>query len=128
MQINQHVHALKIPFTITTPAGVVIERFVYVYLIYGTNGICLIDSGVASSEQAIFEYLWATDRKVSDISLIIQTHAHPDHIGASRTIKGRRGVRSPYTPRKGPGSRTCSSRPGKGRYPVSTPLLPGPWP
>lgn len=88
MQINKHVHALKIPFTVTTPSGAVIERFVYVYLIYGTNGLCLIDSGVASSEQAIFEYLWATDRKVSDISLIIQTHAHPDHIGASRTIKG----------------------------------------
>lgn len=91
MQINKHVHALKIPFTITTPIGVVIDRFVYVYLIYGTNGICLIDSGVASSERAIFEYLWATDRKVSDISLIIQTHAHPDHIGASRTIKGETG-------------------------------------
>ena len=91
MQINKHVHAIKIPFTITTPAGVIIDRFVYVYLIYGTNGVCLIDSGVASSEQAVFEYLWATNRKVSDISLIVQTHSHPDHIGASRTIKGETG-------------------------------------
>jgi hydroxyacylglutathione hydrolase len=91
MQINKHVHALKIPFTITTPSGMVIDRFVYVYLIYGTTGVCLIDSGVASSERAIFEYLWATDRKVSDISLIVQTHSHPDHIGASRTIKGETG-------------------------------------
>jgi glyoxylase-like metal-dependent hydrolase (beta-lactamase superfamily II) len=91
MQINKHVHALKIPFTITTPAGAVIDRFVYVYLIYGTNGVCLIDSGVASSERAVFEYLWATGRKVSDISLIVQTHSHPDHIGASRTIKGETG-------------------------------------
>ncbi len=91
MQINKHVHAIKIPFTVTTPWGVAIDRFVYVYLIYGTNGVCLIDSGVASSEQAIFDYLRATDRKVSDISLIIQTHSHPDHIGASRTIKGETG-------------------------------------
>lgn len=91
MQINKHVHALKIPFTITTPAGAIVDRFVYVYLIYGTNGVCLIDSGVASSEQSIFGYLWATDRKVSDISLIIQTHSHPDHIGASRTIKAETG-------------------------------------
>ena len=91
MQITKHVHALKIPFTITTPQGVMIDRFVYVYLIYGANGVCLIDSGVAASEQAIFEYLWATDRKVSDISLIIQTHTHPDHIGSSRTIKGETG-------------------------------------
>ena len=91
MQINKHLHAIKIPFTITTPSGVILDRFVYVYLIYGTNGVCLIDSGVASAEQAIFEYLWATERKVSDISLIIQTHSHPDHIGASRTIKGETG-------------------------------------
>jgi glyoxylase-like metal-dependent hydrolase (beta-lactamase superfamily II) len=91
MQINKHVHAIKVPFTITTPWGVTMERFVYVYLIYGTNGVCLIDTGIASAEQAIFNYLRSTDRKVSDISLIIQTHSHPDHIGASRTIKGETG-------------------------------------
>jgi len=87
MQVDRHVHAIKIPFRILTPQGF-IDRFVYVYLIYGTHGVCLIDTGVASAEQAIFNYLRSTDRKVSDISLIIQTHAHPDHIGASRTIKG----------------------------------------
>jgi len=87
MQIDRHVHAIKIPFRILTPQGF-IDRFVYVYLIYGTHGVCLVDTGVASAEQAIFNYLRSTDRKVSDISLIIQTHAHPDHIGASRTIKG----------------------------------------
>jgi glyoxylase-like metal-dependent hydrolase (beta-lactamase superfamily II) len=87
MQIDRHVHAIKIPFRILTPQGF-IDRFVYVYLIYGTHGVCLVDTGVASAEQAIFNYLRSTDRKVSDISLIIQTHAHPDHIGASRIIKG----------------------------------------
>lgn len=91
MQINKHIHAIKIPFTVTTPFGVALERFVYVYLIYGTHGVHLIDAGVASSEEAIFNYLRATDRKVGDITLIIQTHAHPDHIGASRTIKGETG-------------------------------------
>jgi glyoxylase-like metal-dependent hydrolase (beta-lactamase superfamily II) len=91
MQINKHVHAIKIPFYITAPSGITTERFVYVYLIYGTNGICLIDTGVASSEEAIFSYLRKTDRRVSDISLIIQTHSHPDHIGATRTIKGETG-------------------------------------
>jgi hypothetical protein len=39
----------------------------------------------------IFDYLRKTDRKVQDISLIIQTHAHPDHIGATRTIKAETG-------------------------------------
>jgi glyoxylase-like metal-dependent hydrolase (beta-lactamase superfamily II) len=91
MQINKNVHAIKIPFYVTSPSGIPIERFVYVYLVYGSNGICLIDTGVASSEEAIFDYIRKTDRKVSDISLIIQTHSHPDHIGATRTIKGETG-------------------------------------
>jgi hydroxyacylglutathione hydrolase len=91
MQISKHVHAIRIPFSITTPSGVYMERFVHVYLIYGTNGVCLIDTGVASSEEMIFDYLRKTDRKVQDISLIIQTHAHPDHIGATRTIKEETG-------------------------------------
>ncbi len=91
MQISKHVHAIKVPFSITTPSGVYMERFVYVYLIYGTNGICLIDTGVASAEEMIFDYVKKTDRRVEDISLIVQTHAHPDHIGATRTIKAETG-------------------------------------
>jgi len=88
MQINKNVHAVKIPFYVTTPSGMVIERFVYVYMIYGSNGICLIDTGIAPAVETIFDYIRKTDRKVIDISLIVQTHTHPDHIGASRTIKG----------------------------------------
>lgn len=91
MQISKHVHAIRVPFSIITPSGVYMERFVNVYLIYGTNGVCLIDTGVASSEEIIFDYLRKTDRKVQDISLIVQTHAHPDHIGATRTIKAETG-------------------------------------
>lgn len=87
MQINKYVHGLRIPFYVTTPSGAVLERFVYVYLIYGTNGICLIDTGVASSHQDIIDYIRKTGRRAEDISLIIQTHAHPDHIGSTRTIK-----------------------------------------
>jgi hydroxyacylglutathione hydrolase len=88
MQINRNVHAIRIPFYVTTPSGVFIERFVYVYMIYGADGICLIDTGVASAAETIFDYIRNTGRRVTDISLIVQTHTHPDHIGASRTIKG----------------------------------------
>jgi len=69
----------------------VMDRFVYVYLIYGGNGICMIDTGVAFSEEAVFDYVRATGRRVSDIYLVLQTHSHPDHIGATRTIKGETG-------------------------------------
>jgi len=90
MQISKKVHALRIPFSLSGPQGFTVERFVYVYLVYGTE-ICLIDTGVASSEEAIFDYVRRTDRKVSDIALIIQTHTHPDHIGATRAVKAETG-------------------------------------
>ncbi|MCK9440684.1 MAG: MBL fold metallo-hydrolase [Methanothrix sp.] len=86
MQITDHVHALKIPFQITDPSGQKIPRFVYAYLIYGQD-ICLIDSGVAGSEKIILEYLKSTGRSPQEISTLILTHAHPDHIGASAAIK-----------------------------------------
>lgn len=86
MQITDRIHALKIPFQITDPSGGKVPRFVYVYLIYGKR-ICLIDSGVASSQRIILDYLAKTGRQPEEISLIILTHSHPDHIGAARAIK-----------------------------------------
>jgi len=86
MKITDHIHALKIPFLITDPSGHSLSRFVYVYMIYGQE-ISLIDCGVASSERIILDYLRDTGRKPEEISLLILTHAHPDHIGAARAIK-----------------------------------------
>ena len=90
MQITDHVHALKIQFQITDPSGQKIDRFVYAYLIYGRK-ICLIDSGVASSEKIILDYLKETGRSPEEISALILTHAHPDHIGAAQAIKSISG-------------------------------------
>ena len=86
MQISDHIHALKIPFQITGPFGKRIDRFVYVFLIYGER-ICLVDSGVAGSEKVIFQYLQDTGRSPQEISMLIHTHAHPDHIGSAAAIK-----------------------------------------
>ncbi|WP_445476021.1 MBL fold metallo-hydrolase [Methanococcoides methylutens] len=86
MQVTEHVHAIKIPFSLTTDSGIVVERFVYAYLIYGKD-VCLVDCGVASSEKLIFDYMEKTDRDPQEISLIVQTHSHADHIGATPAIK-----------------------------------------
>ncbi len=90
MRISEQVHALKIPFQVAGPAGQSIPRFVYVYFIFGKR-ICLIDSGVAGGEQAIFDYLKAMGRGPEEISLLILTHSHPDHIGAAKAVQAASG-------------------------------------
>jgi len=91
MQITKHVHAIKIPFQVKTELGT-LDRFVYSYLING-NDICLIDSGVVTSEGVIFEYIEKIGLKPSDISLMILTHSHPDHIGSAKSIKEKSGCK-----------------------------------
>ncbi|MCU0637589.1 MAG: MBL fold metallo-hydrolase [Methanothrix sp.] len=90
MQITDHIHALKNQFEIVDTAGNKIPRFVYSYLIFG-NRICLIDSGVAGSEEAILECLKANARSPEEISMLILTHAHPDHIGGAAAIRSLSG-------------------------------------
>jgi len=79
MRVTEHVHAIKVPFAVST-------RFVYAYLIYGKQ-ICLVDSGIASAKEMIFEYLQKTGRGPQEISWLVQTHSHADHIGLSAEIK-----------------------------------------
>ena len=86
MQITENIHALKIPFPSTGSAGQTVERFVYVYFIYGKR-ICMIDSGVSSAFSTIVDYLNKTGRSPEEINLLIFTHSHPDHIGAGQLIK-----------------------------------------
>ena len=90
MQVTKHIHAIKIPFQIPIAPGKTVDRFVYAYLIYGKK-IYLIDTGIASSKQAIFDYIIKTGRKTDEISKIILTHSHPDHIGAARAIQKETG-------------------------------------
>jgi Zn-dependent hydrolases, including glyoxylases len=89
MQITEHVHAIKIPFQVKTDFGT-LERFVYAYLICGEK-IFLVDSGVSSSEKIIFDYLEKIGHSASEISLLILTHSHPDHVGSAQSIQRMSG-------------------------------------
>ncbi len=90
MQVTEHIHAIKIPFQIPIGPQLLLDRFVYAFLIYGSR-ICLIDTGVNSAETIIFDYLRKTGRRPEEIDMIILTHSHPDHIGAARFIKEATG-------------------------------------
>lgn len=90
MQITEHIHALRLGFSVPLPAGP-LERFVYVYLIYGQNQVWLIDAGVRGSEDTIWAYLHSTHRSAADVRGLLLTHAHPDHVGAAAAIHARTG-------------------------------------
>jgi glyoxylase-like metal-dependent hydrolase (beta-lactamase superfamily II) len=85
MQVTPTIHALRHTFQVPVAPGIVLDRFVYSYLIAGET-ITLIDTGVAGCETRIFECIRSIGRDPAEISLIILTHSHPDHIGATRAI------------------------------------------
>lgn len=90
MQITPAIHALRHPFKIPVASGIAIDRFVYSYLLVGET-ITLIDTGVAGCENIIFDYIRSIGRDPREISLIILTHSHPDHIGAARSVQQATG-------------------------------------
>jgi hydroxyacylglutathione hydrolase len=92
MKVTEHIHAIKIPFKLMVSEGKTLDRFVYAYLIYGES-ICLIDSGVSGSHSMIFDYVKRTGRDPKEISILVLTHAHPDHIGGAQAVKKECGCK-----------------------------------
>ena len=92
MKVTEHIHAIKIPFKLMVGSGTTLDRFVYAFLIYGER-ICLIDAGVSSSHNMIFDYVKKTGRDPREISLLVLTHAHPDHMGGAQSVQRESGCR-----------------------------------
>jgi glyoxylase-like metal-dependent hydrolase (beta-lactamase superfamily II) len=90
MQITSAIHGLRHSFKVPVAPGIAINRFVYSYLLAGET-ITLIDTGVAGCENTIFEHIRSIGRDPDEISLIILTHSHPDHIGAAQAIRSITG-------------------------------------
>jgi glyoxylase-like metal-dependent hydrolase (beta-lactamase superfamily II) len=90
MQITQNIHALKINFPSAVSENKTVERFVYVYFIFGKK-ICMIDAGVSAACPNILDYINSTGRSIAEVDLLIHTHCHPDHIGCSPAIKKASG-------------------------------------
>lgn len=55
--------------------------------------LVLIDTGIEDSGRDILDYVRKIGQKLSDISTIIVTHTHPDHVGGLAAIKEKSGAR-----------------------------------
>jgi hydroxyacylglutathione hydrolase len=88
MHVTDHVHTLRVPFKVPLGPSLSLDRFVYCYVIFGEE-ICLVDTGVAGTEDIIFDLIRGAGRHPEEITTIIQTHAHPDHVGSTKAIKAK---------------------------------------
>jgi glyoxylase-like metal-dependent hydrolase (beta-lactamase superfamily II) len=86
MKISDSVWSLEIPFRIPAGGGQFMERSVNAFMAVD-RGICLIDAGVAGSEGPILAMVRDTGRDPSEISPLVLTHSHPDHIGGAWSIQ-----------------------------------------
>ena len=86
MQVTKHIHALRIPFKIPVSPGKMVDRIVYAYLFFGEK-ITLVDSGVSGSDSLIFDYIKKQGRDPQEVSMLILTHSHPDHLGGAEAVK-----------------------------------------
>jgi hydroxyacylglutathione hydrolase len=86
MKITETIHALRHDFKLALGEGRSVERFVYSYLIVGKT-ICLIDAGVAATAPMLLDYVRGLGRRPEEISWILLTHSHPDHIGGCAPIR-----------------------------------------
>jgi hydroxyacylglutathione hydrolase len=92
MKVTGSIHALEIPFKVPVAPEIQVDRSVFAYLIFGKK-ITLIDSGVAGAKSIIFDYIRNNDREPREISTLILTHSHPDHIGSVLFIKNTTNCR-----------------------------------
>ena len=93
MKVSDRIHCLKHTFSIPLKPGLTVERFVYSYIIFGENGVYLIDSGVKGSAEKIFDYITSNRRPINEIKQLILTHSHPDHIGSAQEIQRKTSCR-----------------------------------
>jgi hydroxyacylglutathione hydrolase len=92
MRLTDKIHLLKHDFDIMLGPDNRIPRFVNSLVIFG-NEITLVDTGVQKSIENIIPYIKQNGRDPSEISTLILSHSHPDHIGSAHKLKKLTGCK-----------------------------------
>lgn len=88
--MHPSVETVKVRFQIPIGPGTKVERWVNCFIIYDED-IWLVDSGTKGAHETIFRRIIARGRDPKEISMLVHTHSHPDHIGSSAEIAMRTG-------------------------------------
>ena len=90
MKIAGSVYAVRIPFRIPAGEGRFLERYVNSFLV-ADRGACLVDAGVSGSTALILAMVRDAGKDMGDVSTLVLTHSHPDHIGGAIAIQRATG-------------------------------------
>jgi len=90
MKIAGSVYAVRIPFRIPAGEGHFMERYVNSFLVADSRA-CLIDAGVSGSTGLILAMVKDVGKDPGEVSTLVLTHSHPDHIGGAMAIQGATG-------------------------------------
>lgn len=87
MEVINGIHQIKSPLRLPSMEG--IAGYINIYVIEGSEGNIMIDSGWDSQESllALREGLKAERLKLQDIKWVVVTHVHPDHYGLAGKIR-----------------------------------------
>jgi metallo-beta-lactamase class B len=85
-------------FHVVGPIYYVGTAGIAVYLIRTRAGLILLDGGLEESVQAVEGNIAALGFRVSDIKLMLETHAHFDHVEALATLKRDSGAQLAASP------------------------------
>jgi glyoxylase-like metal-dependent hydrolase (beta-lactamase superfamily II) len=58
-----------------------------VYLVFDQEQLMLIDTGMPRNAKRILDYVHKMNRKPSEITRIVLTHCHMDHVGSAQQLK-----------------------------------------
>ena len=75
------------PFRIADNLYYVGDKKVCTHLLDTSDGLILIDSGYLGAEHLLVDSIWRAGFDPSDIKIILHTHGHSDHFGASQEFK-----------------------------------------
>lgn len=81
------------PFQITDDIAYVGSKGLAAYLIRGSDGLILIDGTMAENVPAIERNIQALGFKLSDVKLLLNSHAHFDHAAGLAQLKADTGAR-----------------------------------
>lgn len=81
------------PFKIADGLWYVGDKKVCIHLVETTEGLILIDSGYLGASHLLVDSIWRAGFDPRDIRIILHTHGHSDHLGASDEFKKMYGCK-----------------------------------